>query len=250
MRFSGQHIWIIGASSGIGKELALTLAKQGATLFLSSRNEASLLALQQQLSGTHFLYPMDVAELSQIQNAAHAIIHQHKTIDRVIFLAALYQPQTIAAMDPDFCRTLIATNVLGGIYTSITMLPLFHKQQYGQIALCASCAGYVGLPGGQPYSASKAALINFAESLAAESPDYIDVKLINPGFVRTPLTDKNSFPMPFRIEADKAAEIILHHLDKRRFEITFPKRFTYILKFLSILPYWIKLWLIKKIPIS
>ena len=117
-----------------------------------------------------------------------------------------------------------------------TVLPLLLAQGGGQITLCASVAGYRGLPKSQPYGATKAGLINIAESLAAEVPKQIDVRVINPGFVESRLTDKNDFKMPMRISPEKAAKAIADGLNKPGFEIHFPKAFTRIMKLLSYLP--------------
>ena len=120
------------------------------------------------------------------------------------------------------------------------MKPQFESQGHGQIVICASVAGYRGLPTGQPYCAAKAALLNLSESLKVElEPKNIDVKVICPGFVKTPLTDKNDFPMPMIIEAEDSAIAIKKGLCSRAFEIHFPKRFTYIMKLLHILPHWL-----------
>ena len=117
-------------------------------------------------------------------------------------------------------------------------LPILRSQGYGQLVLCGSVAGYRGLPNGQPYSATKAALINLAESLRAEER-VLDIKVINPGFVRTALTDKNTFKMPMRIEPEEAARIIAEKLQTNCFEIHFPKRFTFFAKLIALLPAWL-----------
>lgn len=117
---------------------------------------------------------------------------------------------------------------------------IFKQQGHGQIVLCASVAGYRGLPNAQPYCATKAALINYAESLKIElEPEHIDVKIICPGFVKTDLTDKNDFKMPMMISADEAASAISKGLTQKGFEIHFPKRFTLIMKTLRLIPNWL-----------
>ena len=126
-------------------------------------------------------------------------------------------------------------------------LPILKEQKSGQIALCGSVAGYIGLSGGQPYSATKAAVMNLAESLHAECPNHIDIKLISPGFVRTALTDKNDFSMPMILTPETAAKAIANGLHTKRFEIHFPKKFTLMLKFLRLLPYVIGLFITKKL---
>lgn len=246
MSFENEHIWIIGASSGIGAALAKELAHQGATLVLSARREEDLEKLNQELGGKHHVYALDVANSEEVQNTAHAIVKKVEKIDRVIFMAAIYRPANINKMDTAFAKQLVEVNLLGAIYTTYAVLPIFNKQQSGQITLCGSVAGYTGLPGGQPYSATKAAIINLAESLYAEVDDFIDVKLINPGFVRTRITDKNQFHMPMRIEPEQAAKAIASGLNKKAFEIHFPKRFTLLVKLLRLMPYPITLFLTRK----
>ncbi len=241
MSFSGETIWIVGASSGIGKALAHELHRQGAVLLLSARNKEQLDTLNSELGGHHRILPLDVSDYNQVTGAAKRI----SIVDRVIFMAAVYEPGSIKDMDMTFLRQLMDINFMGAVYLTKAVLPLFEKQQSGQLTFCTSVAGFTGLPDGQPYSASKAALINFAESLYAEAEDYMDVKIINPGFVRTPATDKNEFKMPMRIEPEAAAKAIARGLKRRGFEIHFPKRFTLMMKALSVLPYWLKLRLTK-----
>ena len=156
-------------------------------------------------------------------------------------------PMKIDKLDMEITRQMIEVNLLGAFNTVHAVLPILAKQSRGQVALCGSVAGYIGLPGGQPYSATKAAIINLAETLHAELPKKIDVKLISPGFVRTPLTDKNNFNMPMMISPEQAAIYIADGLLSKNFEIHFPKKFTIILKFLELLPYWLKLFITRRI---
>ncbi len=247
MQFSNEHIWIIGASSGIGKALAEKLSQEGATLILSSRRQDELETLQSSLGEQHRIYPLDVADSQQVKETTQTLFKQFNKIDRIIFMAAIYRPDGIEQLDMSFAQQLVHVNLLGAIYITYAILPLLEQQTKAQIALCASVAGYTGLPSGQPYSATKAALINFSESLYAEVAEHIDIKVINPGFVRTRITDKNKFHMPMRIEPEAAAEAIAKGLKKKAFEIHFPKRFTYCVKLLSHFPYFIKLWITKKL---
>ncbi len=241
MSFKGEYIWIIGASSGIGEALARALAAEGAWLILSARNQDALESLNRELGGKHYVYPLDVSDSAQVDAVTDAILSETGRLDRVIFMAAIYRPGETAAMDREFARTLVSVNLLGAIYTSYAVLPVLERQQYGQLVLCGSVAGYTGLPGGQPYSATKAAIINYAETLYAEAPDGVDIKVMNPGFVRTRMTDQNDFHMPMRIEPEQAAQAILKGLRSKGFEITFPKRFTWLVKLLRILPYPLRL---------
>ena len=232
----GKHIWIIGASSGIGEALARELAAQGAHIILSARSGDKLNAINESLGGVHTVLPVDASDAQGLSKAAASF----DTLDSVIFMAALYAPHSDKPKDIGFINDMITVN-LGGAFNAVNaVLSIFEKQGHGQIALCGSVAGYRGLPYGQPYCATKAAIINYAESLKIELEDKnIDVKLINPGFVRTPLTDKNDFPMPMMIEADLAAKALAAGLIARGFEIHFPRRFTYIMKLIDVLPRWL-----------
>lgn len=242
MNFKNETIWIVGASSGIGRELAIQLSNQGASLILSARRIDELNKLQAELGSGCQIYPLDVADSQQVIDVCVKI----KKVDRVIYMPALYKPDSIANMDLEFMSKMIDVNIKGAVYVTHSVLPIFEKQNSGQIVLCASVAGYTGLPNGQPYSATKAAIINFAESLYAESPGYIDVKIICPGFVSTPMTAKNDFHMPMIITPEQAAASIIVGLNKSAFEIHFPKKLTLILKLISCLPYRLKFFLTKK----
>ena len=244
--FKGEYIWVIGASSGIGEALAVKLAQEGATLILSARREEELQRLNESLGGGHHVMPLDVADAEAIEDTAQQISDIVSRLDRVIFMAAIFRPSDIKDRDVAFTQQLVQVNLTGAILTTYAVLPIFDVQKSGQIVLCGSVAGYTGLPGGQPYCATKAGVLNFAESLHAEAPDYVDVKLISPGFVRTRITDKNDFHMPMRMEPEQAAEAIAKSLNARAFEIHFPKAFTYMVKFLRFLPYPIALCLTGK----
>ncbi len=245
----GQYIWIIGASSGIGAALAKELAAQGAILALSARRKDKLEALYDQLPGKgHRIIPADVGSPENIEDAKYDILRYFPRIDSAIFMAAIYSPHDNRQKPIAFIHEMINVN-LGGAFNMLNAIqPEFEKRQSGQIILCASVAGYRGLPTGQPYCATKAALINLAESLKIElEPKNIDVKVICPGFVKTPLTDKNDFSMPMIIPAETAARIIATEMCSNKFEIHFPKRFTRIMKMIKILPNWLYFMLAKKL---
>lgn len=231
--YSGKYIWIIGASSGIGEALAKSLAKKGANLILSSRRREALEKVNNALENTHTVLPVDVTDIQSLYDAARTI----KKLDSVIFLAAIYSPNAANTKSISYTSQMIQVNLTGVFNTVYTVLPFFQKQGFGQIALCASIAGYRGLPYSQPYAATKAGIINYAESLKIELEDKkIDVKVINPGFVKTPMTNKNKFSMPLMISAEQAATAITRGLISNRFEIHFPKRVTLIMKIISSLP--------------
>ncbi len=238
--FHGDHIWIIGASSGIGRALAETLSAQGATLTLSARRQEALEALCGALGEAHRAVAFDAAEPGAARAALATILAQSAKIDRIVYLPALYDPMKMDELDMPKVAEIITTNLTATFAFIDAVLPYLKQRNAGQLALCGSIAGYVGLPNGQPYSATKSAVINLVESLRAECPKSIDIKLISPGFVRTELTAKNRFPMPFILEPAKAADCIATGLHRRAFEIHFPKRFTLLLKLVQALPYCLK----------
>jgi short-subunit dehydrogenase len=236
--FENKKIWIIGASTGIGAQLAKALAKEGARIALSARDNEKLLEVKASLEGLdHGVYSLDVVDADKVRLTAERIAKDFGRIDSVIFMAAAYKPHDGKEPDLAIVKQIIDVNLTGAFNLVYSALPILKSQGGGQIVLCASVAGFRGLPNGQPYCATKAALINFAESLYIENKDNnIDVRVINPGFVKTRLTDKNDFKMPFIISAEKAAQYIVKGLKKNKFEIHFPKRFTYFMKLLRILP--------------
>ena len=235
-------IWIVGASSGIGSALAKKLSQRGAQLILSARQEDKLQEVLQSCEGQekgrgHIIAPFDVGDHESVQRCFKELRNQEQEIDSVVFLAAIYSDHSVQPKEISFIHKMINVNI-GGAYNLLdVVLPYYKQKNSGQIAICGSVAGYRGLPTGQPYCSTKAALINLCESLHVDMKSTnIDVKLISPGFVKTPLTDKNDFLMPMIIEADKAAQYIADGLLRKKFEICFPKIFIFFMKILRILP--------------
>lgn len=241
MSFENETIWIIGASSGIGKSLAQKLSSENATLILSARSEDKLKDLNSNLGNKHIVLPFDVSDFDGTKDAFAKVQSKSETIDRIICLAGIYEPSAIKDMTDANITKIISVNLTGIIHFAKHAYDLASKQKKAQIALCASVAGYVGLPNAQPYAASKAGLINFIQSMKMEAPDHVDIKMINPGFVRTPLTGKNEFDMPFIIEPEDAADHIMDGLQSRSFDINFPKKLTLTLKIISVLPNFLKI---------
>jgi len=228
-----KHVWIIGCSSGIGEALARELHTQGANLILSARSEDKLNVLNNDLGVSHQVLPVDAGDATGMINAAKEI----DKLDSVIFLAAIYSPHSDKPKPIEFVHDMINVNLGGAFNTVYAVRDRFEKQGHGHIALCGSVAGYRGLPNGQPYCATKAAIINYAESLKIElEPKNIHVQLINPGFVKNPLTAKNEFDMPMIMETDAAAKALAKGLNSNRFEINFPWGFTVIMKMIRALP--------------
>lgn len=214
-----EYIWIIGASSGIGAALAKLYASKGHNVAISARSSAGLAKVAKDMNTSALAVELDVTDTTSINAAKDKILASWPKIDRVIFMAGIYEPMSFGQIDLDFARKTIDINLMGAINTIEALLPNLIAFN-SQLAICASIAGFVGLPNSQPYSATKAALINLTQSLKIEYGSKIDVRLINPGFVKTRLTEKNNFPMPGIISSEKAAKIIARKLSGRSFSAT------------------------------
>jgi len=239
---AGRRIWIIGASAGIGQALALALAEQGAQLILSARDRPALEQLAADCGGAEVL-PLDLAQVEDLRTAIASI--EVGSLDAVICAAALYQPGLVSDIEDSALKQLIAVNLTAMIRIGRDVPPLLRDG--GQLVLFGSVAGYMGLPKGQPYSATKAAIANLAESLRTELAPRIDVRLVSPGFVRTRLTEKNDFNMPAIMTPAEAAQEVIKGMQGRRFEIHFPRRLTLALKLLRVLPYRLSLAITAKL---
>lgn len=237
-----KSIWITGASQGLGAALALEYSRQGYEVFASARNEAGLIELQQKtvnLAGSLIPLPLDITDKSHVAQAVKIITRKgRQPLSRAILNAGTHLSQPVENYNSDDVRRLVELNVMGTVYCIEALLPVMLSRQSGMIAIVASLAGYRGLHQASGYGATKAALINLAESMKLDlEPRGVDIRLINPGFIKTPLTDKNTFPMPAIVSATEAATIISKGLDSKAFEIRFPTRFSSIMALLRHLPY-------------
>jgi len=248
MAHSFTSIWIVGASTGIGRATALEFAKAGVTVFASARRaqlleelaaEAEAEALQGPGPGRIIPVPVDAADREAMLAAFARIEAEHGAPGALLFAAAMPMPaergsQAVAPV----IAPVFDLNVYGCLHMLEAALPALRVRRAGRVAIISSVAGFRGLPRGLAYGASKAALTHIAEALWFEcARDGIAVQVIHPGFVKTPLTDKNSHPMPFLVQADEAARRIVRGMERGGFEITFPRRFTWFLKLLRLLPY-------------
>jgi short-subunit dehydrogenase len=239
--------WITGGGSGIGKALAIALSRLGWQVIVSGRTESKLELLSSENSSIDYLV-LDVTDKLANVKVFDKILSQWGCPSLVILNAGDYTPMPAENFDLDLIHKLNSVNYLGVMNGLASALPAMKAAHKGQILIMSSVAGYCGLPDAGPYGATKAALINFAESLHIPlKKDGVLLRVVNPGFVSTPLTDQNDFKMPAQISAEKAAEKIINALDNDSFEITFPKRFTYIIKFLRCLPYSWYFYLVTKI---
>jgi short-subunit dehydrogenase len=245
--WTGLRVWLIGASSGIGEALAEELLQAGARVALSARRKDRLEAIANDNTNALVL-PFDIIDRQAWHQQHEHILAQFGGIDLIVFCAADYHPERSWELDADDAAHTLAVN-LSSVYTGLaTVLPDMLANGTGGIAIVASVAGYLGLPNASVYGPSKAALINLAELLYVDlHPRGLNVYLINPGFVKTPLTDKNNFTMPAMQTPQAAAQEICRGLASGLFEIHFPRRFTFALKLAGLLPYRIRFALISRL---
>jgi short-subunit dehydrogenase len=230
-------IWITGASSGIGKALAIKFAENGWIVAASARRE-NLLKELQNINQNIYPYPLDVTDIEKCKLTAKSIIDNLNGIDICVFGTGMHDPKSEKQFNLNKIREIMEVNYFGTMNSINSIYNYFSEKKNGQISIISSVAGYRGLPAAGAYCASKAALTSFTESLNFEMKmKNVRVSLISPGFIKTPMTDQNDFPMPMIKSPEFAANEIYKGLtEKKGFEIHFPKAFTFIMKFLQILP--------------
>lgn len=239
-------VWITGASSGIGLALAERMMADGWVVAGSARSRENLDRLAERFPGKFLAYPVDVTDESAVQEIVAKIRSERGGIALAVLAAGTHEPVELETFDTGTFRKLVEINLMGVVHALAALTPGFLAARTGHIAVVSSVAGYGGLPTASAYGATKAALINLAESLKFDFDRHgVKLQLVCPGFVRTPLTDKNPFPMPFLMEPEEAAEAFYKGLQSDRFEITFPRRFALLLRFLNLLPYGLYFRLVK-----
>ncbi|MGV8995778.1 MAG: SDR family NAD(P)-dependent oxidoreductase [Parvibaculaceae bacterium] len=231
-------VWITGAGKGIGRALALHMAREGWTVAASARTVEDLDTLATEgPAGAIHPYALDVTDLEATQKTVALIEDELGIIDMAVLNAGTHAPMSAADFNVKTFRQLVEVNLMGPVHGLSVLLPIFRFRGRGHLAIVASVAGYRGLPTSAAYGATKAALINMCEALKPDlMRDGIDFSLINPGFVETPLTAQNKFPMPFLVTSETAAAIIYKGLIARKFEIAFPWAFVALLKLMRLLP--------------
>ena len=232
-----KNIWITGASSGIGKALAIKFANEGWQVAVSARRESLLNELSEKYSNIE-AFPVDVTDIEKCKTIFKKIIEKYKNIEICVFGTGVHDPRSERKFNLEKIRRIMEINFFGTMNSINSVYDYFNEKKGGQISIVSSVAGYRGLPAAGAYCASKSALTNYAESLYFEMRrKNVRVSIISPGFIKTPMTDQNDFPMPMIKSPEFAAEkIYVGLVKKKNFEIHFPKVFTYFLKFLRILP--------------
>lgn len=231
----GKSVWVIGASSGIGRATASALHAHGARVTVSARNQAALDAFVQEHPGSA-AWALDCTDRSAMQQCVSSL-QATALPDCVMYCAGHYQAMRASAMDVDDMLRHLEVNYQGALYLLEALLPALRRRGSGHLAFVSSVAGYRGLPNSLAYGPTKAALTNLAETLYLDlQADGIGVSVINPGFVETPLTAGNTFTMPGLITPKQAAHAILRGWARGAFEIHFPKRFTVWMQALRVMP--------------
>lgn len=246
------RLWITGAGKGIGRAIAREYAARGWLVAVSARTGADLDSLRAEVAGAGMPgrivpYVNDVTDHDAVKQTFKQIEQDHGALDQIILNAGTHIPTDPKSISVAPFRTLMEINFMGAVNGLAAVLPVLIDRRRGHIAIVSSVAGYRGLPNAAAYGASKAALINMCESLKTQLDALgVAISVINPGFVRTPLTDKNEFPMPFLMEPEDAARAVYNGMARRKFEIAFPLPFVLILKILRMLPYALYLPLVRK----
>ena len=240
-------IWITGASSGIGKSLAIKFANEGWQVAASARRENLLKELNETNPNIHS-FPLDVTDSERCKIVSLEILNKLKNIETCVFCTGIHDPKSERSLNLEKVKKIMEVNYLGTINSINSVYDYFKKKRSGHISMVSSVAGYRGLPAGGAYCASKSALTTFAESLYFDMKRFnVRVSVIHPGFIKTPMTDQNDFPMPMIKSPEFAANEIFKGLTQSNaFEIHFPKQFTFIMKILKIMPNWLYFLILKK----
>ena len=232
-----RHVWVTGASTGIGRAVTIELARRGARVVASARNESALDTLARECGDRVQALPLDVTDRQANRWAAEEISRRMGGLDIAFLNAGTCEYVDVASFDSALFERTIRSNFLSMIYGIEAALPLLRQSPAPQLVGMSSTVAYRGLPRSEAYGASKAAIKNLFESLQIDlAREAFRVSVVCPGFVRTPLTDRNDFPMPFRIEADEAARRIVDGIEAGKPEIHFPRRFSLLFKLMTLLP--------------
>lgn len=233
--FAGKRYWLVGASEGLGLALAQRMSRAGAELILSARNAETLAAAVATLPGKATGVAMDVASTEAVRAAAAEM----GAIDGVVFLAGVYWPMRAQVWDAKAVEAMCDINFTGCARVIGAVLPGMVARGTGHVVITGSLSGFRGLPGAIGYAASKAGTMALAESMYADlRGSGIDVQLANPGFIRTRLTAKNDFSMPFLMEPDEAARMMFEHMTTDQFKVSFPTVFSWVFRLSQFLPDW------------
>lgn len=232
--WAGKRYWLVGASDGLGAALAHRMSRAGVQLVLSARSEGKLTALANALPGPAEVRPVDVTTPMAAPEG----------IDGMVYLAGAYWPMAATEWDSDRAATMVDVNLTGAIRTIGACLPAMVDQGAGHIVLTGSLSAYRGLPGAVGYGASKAGLFSLAETIDLDlCGTGVEVQVIHPGFIRSNLTDKNTFNMPQIMEPDTAALEMFEQMTAGGFKSAFPAPFSFFMRSTQLWPNWLYRWM-------
>ena len=233
--WSGKRYWLVGASEGLGRELAKVMSRAGAEVIVSARSENRLKSLVAALPNKASHVAVDVTDMEDVKRAAAEV----GAIDGLVYLAGVYWPMKASEWDNENATQMAEVNFLGASRVVGEVIGSMIDKGAGHIVLTGSLSGFRGLPGAIGYSASKAGVMALAESMQADlrtSP--VKVQVVNPGFIKTRLTEKNDFNMPFIMEPEAAAEAFFAHMNTGNFKRSFPMLFSWIFRASQFMPDW------------
>lgn len=234
--WAGKTYWLIGASEGLGRALAKIMADEGVDLILSARSESRLQEVADELSRPARIVGVDVSDSESVRAAAAS----NGPIDGVVFLAGVYWPMAATEWNADDAETMMDVNLMGAMRVLGATVPDMVQRNAGHIVLTGSLSGFRGLPGAIGYSASKAGIMSLAETMKSDlKSTSVEVQLVNPGFIRTRLTDKNNFSMPFIMSPEGAARVMFEHMNSRKFKRSFPTLFSWLFRASQLMPDWL-----------
>jgi short-subunit dehydrogenase len=232
--WNGKRYWLVGASEGLGRELAHKLSRSGVEVIVSARSEERLQELVAELPGRARYVPVDISDRDSVAAAAAEV----GEVDGMVFLAGVYWPMKATEWDAEKAEAMFDVNLMGAARVLGQVVPRFVEQGAGHIVLTGSLSAYRGLPGAIGYSASKAGLFSLAESLDGDlKGSGVEVQIIHPGFIRTRLTDKNDFNMPAIMEPEDAARVFFEKMSGPQFSSHFPWAFGMVFKLSQLLPH-------------
>ena len=238
MELDGARIWVTGASTGIGAALARELADRGARVAISARNADQLTEVA---AGRMVVVPVDVTDRAATVAAGQAVREALGGLDVAVLNAGTWSSFHVEPWDSQLFADHLQVNVMGAVHTMEAVVPQMLAAGSGRVVGVASVAGYRGLPGSEAYGAGKAAMINLLEALRGSlAPRGVVVQTVNPGFVTTRMTDRNRFPMPFKVSAEAAARSIADGIARDRAEIVFPLPMAVLMKVVRVLP--VRVW--------
>ena len=235
-QWQGKRYWLVGASDGLGAALALRLSRAGAEVILSARSEDKLDELADSLPGKAQVVTMDVSDNDSVVEAAKAV----GAVDGVVYLAGVYWPFGAKEWDAEQANAMADINFTGLMRVMGQVVPDMVARDSGHIVITSSLTGFRGLPGSIGYTASKAATMSLAECMYADlRKTGVHVQVVNPGFIKTQLTEKNDFKMPFLMTPEKASQEVFEHMNTDKFKKSFPFAFSLVFRGSQFLPDWL-----------